>query len=164
MTQLFPFAPRPRAAFQFNPVLDGETTTAVVTWNIFRMGWYVNVYDLNGVRIFTLPVAESPDPVAVTSASWDSLRRRVVVTTATPHQIPIGTKAELTFAGFTPLTYCLTVVCDVLGPSKLAYAAATDPGTVVPLGTTCAEVDLCGGYFASRMVYRGSARRFEVTP
>lgn len=164
MTQVFPFAPRPRAAFRFQPVLDGRAATAVVSWNIGGMRWYVSVYDLDDARVLTLPLVESPDPARVATAAWDGLRGRVVVATASPHGIAPGTKAEVTFAGFAPAGFNGTHLCDALDPYRLAYSLAADPGALVTLGTACAEVNLCGGYFASRMVYRGSARRFEVVP
>ena len=165
VTTYFPFTPRPRASFFFQPVLDGAARQAEVRWSLFGRRWYVTVSTLTGTRIFTLPVVGSSDPDAVDGAVWDGTRERVAVATTAPHDVPVGTVARLTFRGFTPDTFNGVVDCVALDATTLAYAMPTDPGAVVVCGTAAFEVDLASGYFAtSRLVYRTSSSRFEVDP
>jgi hypothetical protein len=57
----FAFQPTASTPFQFQPELDGSIYTGIVTWNIFRMGWYLNLFALDGTRVVTLPLIGSPD-------------------------------------------------------------------------------------------------------
>ena len=60
MTTYFDFNPSDTEAFQFQPSLDGNTYTVIVTWNIFGQRYYVNIYDSNNVLIVSLPMISSP--------------------------------------------------------------------------------------------------------
>lgn len=44
----YAFAPSVTTVFGFQPVLDGQTYNATVTWNLAGQRWYLNVYDLTG--------------------------------------------------------------------------------------------------------------------
>ena len=61
MTTLVQFKPSNFANFQFNPVLDGISYTAICTWNIYAPRYYINIYDNNGTLIVTNPIVASPD-------------------------------------------------------------------------------------------------------
>jgi hypothetical protein len=61
MTTLINFNPASTANFQFNPVLDGITYTAICTYNLYAPRYYVNIYDNNGTLIVTRPIIASPD-------------------------------------------------------------------------------------------------------
>jgi hypothetical protein len=61
MTTLINFDPASTANFQFNPVLDGITYTAICTYNLYAPRYYVNIYDNNGTLIVTRPIIASPD-------------------------------------------------------------------------------------------------------
>lgn len=57
---IFNFAPTNAAPFQFQPQLDGAIYNAIITWNVFGQRYYLNLYDLNNVRIVTIAVVGSP--------------------------------------------------------------------------------------------------------
>lgn len=60
MTTYTPFAPNPSVAFSFNPVLDGVTYLATVTWNIFGARWYLNLFTLQGALVLSEALTASP--------------------------------------------------------------------------------------------------------
>lgn len=47
--------------FSFQAVLDGNMYNITVTWNIFGLRYYVNVFDAQGNLILTTPMVGSPD-------------------------------------------------------------------------------------------------------
>jgi len=59
-TAYFDFTVPDVGNFQFQPTLDGAVYNCIATWNMFGQRWYINCYDLNGVRIFSLPIIGSP--------------------------------------------------------------------------------------------------------
>jgi hypothetical protein len=61
MTTYTQFAPNANVAFQFQPTLDGSQYNLVVTWSLFRKGWYINIYDPQGNLIVTEALVGSPD-------------------------------------------------------------------------------------------------------
>jgi hypothetical protein len=61
MAIIIPFNPTPTALFQFSPVLDGVTYIATTTWNIYSQRYYLNVYTVNQVLEFSIPLIASPD-------------------------------------------------------------------------------------------------------
>lgn len=54
------FQPTSSAPFQFQPTLDGQVYTAIVTWGLFGQRWYLNIYSLSGDRILSIPLVVSP--------------------------------------------------------------------------------------------------------
>lgn len=61
MAQYFDFQPNSLTAFTFAAMLDGAQYNAVVTWNIFGLRWYLNLYSTQGALVYSTPVVESPD-------------------------------------------------------------------------------------------------------
>jgi len=61
MTTFVAFNPSPSANFQFNPVLDGTTYTAICTWNGYGNRYYINIYDAFKTLILSIPIIASPD-------------------------------------------------------------------------------------------------------
>jgi len=55
------FNPAPDSAFQFRAVLDGNPYNIVVTWNIYGLRWYINIYTTQGALVYATPLVESPD-------------------------------------------------------------------------------------------------------
>jgi len=55
------FNPSANANFQFSPVLDGLTYTAICTWNIYRGGYYINIYNSSRALVMSRPIIASPD-------------------------------------------------------------------------------------------------------
>lgn len=54
MSTLTTFSPSSSSPFQFNPVLDGQTYLAVITWNLFGARWYFNLYTLQSSLVVSL--------------------------------------------------------------------------------------------------------------
>ena len=61
MAVIIPFNPSQNAVFEFSPFLDGVTYSASTTWNIYSQRYYLNIYTVNQVLIFSLPLIASPD-------------------------------------------------------------------------------------------------------
>jgi len=61
MTTLVQFKPSSNANFQFTPVLDGITYTAICTWNLYGQRYYLNIYNNSNTLIVTNPIVASPD-------------------------------------------------------------------------------------------------------
>jgi len=60
VTIYYDFAPSASAPFQFQPTLDGNVYSVVVTWNLFGQRYYINIYDLSQTLIVCLPLIGSP--------------------------------------------------------------------------------------------------------
>ena len=65
MTTLTPFTPNLNAPFQFQPVLDGQSYTAIIKWNIFGQRYYVELYTTDQTLVFNLPLIGSPPDYAI---------------------------------------------------------------------------------------------------
>jgi Domain of unknown function (DUF6983) len=55
------FLPDTNTPFSFRATLDGTPYNVIVTWNIYGMRWYVNIYTTQGALIYATPLVESPD-------------------------------------------------------------------------------------------------------
>lgn len=63
LTTVIQFHPSPLAPFQFQATLDGTAYNITITWNVYRaskFGWYINIYQENGVLVFTRALIASP--------------------------------------------------------------------------------------------------------
>jgi len=58
---VFNFTPSALAAFQFQPTLDGNVYSCRVPWNLFRQGYYLEIYTLAGVLVGSMPFIGSPN-------------------------------------------------------------------------------------------------------
>lgn len=56
----FAFTPSATAAFQFQPTLDDNVYTCVVTWNLFGQRYYLNVYQDDGTLVTCRAMVGSP--------------------------------------------------------------------------------------------------------
>lgn len=61
MTTLTQFAPSVSRNFTFQPTLDGQVYSIIVTWSLFGQRWLVNCYDLSGDLVFARPLRSSPN-------------------------------------------------------------------------------------------------------
>ncbi len=59
-TTYYDFNPSNTAPTQFQPTLDGQVYTVLVSWNLFGQRWYATCYDLAGNLQFNLPLIGSP--------------------------------------------------------------------------------------------------------
>lgn len=57
-----PFAPNPTAAppFKFQLTLNGQNYTGAVTWNMSGQRWYLSIYTLQGVLVWSGARVGSP--------------------------------------------------------------------------------------------------------
>lgn len=60
MTTYINFNPSPNEPFQFQPTLDGQVYSVIVTWNLFGQRYYVNIYTLDNALVVCLPLIGSP--------------------------------------------------------------------------------------------------------
>ena len=164
MTTLIPFVPSPNTPFTFQPTLDGQQYNAIVTWNFWDLGgrWYVNLYDQQQNRIFTLPLIGSQAQTTLSSMSWDA----GLVTAVAPGVLPygIGAIAQYSIANAVPSGYNGVFRCTITGPATFTYPLTDDPGLCTAPGAFSIDVSLTGGYFTSTLVYRQSTGNFEINP
>jgi hypothetical protein len=59
-TTFIDFVPTPAAPFQFRAVLDGESYTVIITWNLFGQRWYANLYTVDSVLLLSIGMVGSP--------------------------------------------------------------------------------------------------------
>lgn len=60
MTTFIQFTPSPIAPFQFQAVLDGTGYNVIITWNVYRRGWYLTAYQQNGIPVVARALVASP--------------------------------------------------------------------------------------------------------
>ena len=60
MTTFSQFTPTVNQNFSFQPTLDGQQYSVVVTWSLFGQRWIVNIYTLQGVLALQKPLRGSP--------------------------------------------------------------------------------------------------------
>ena len=59
-TTLTQFIPAANQNFSWEPTLDGQQYTAVVSWSLFGQHWILNLYDLQGTLVMVKPLRGSP--------------------------------------------------------------------------------------------------------
>jgi hypothetical protein len=60
MTTYTSFTPPPNVPFRFLATFDGIQCSVAVTWNVYRQGWYVNVYEGNTLIVSRARVGSPP--------------------------------------------------------------------------------------------------------
>lgn len=60
MTTLTQFVPAANTNFSWQPTLDGQQYTAVVSWSLFGQRWILNIYTLQGNLLLQKPLRGSP--------------------------------------------------------------------------------------------------------
>jgi len=160
---LFPFTPAIGQNMTFNPVLNGTTYSAIITWNVFGQRWYLNLSDSSGNLIISTAVVSSDDPYAIESISW--LNNVVTVTASNPHFLKLGTLVNLSLKGNSPDAYNGLFQCTVTGPNTFTYAMTSNPGQSVTAGYFGGIVDLCVGQFTpSALVFYNNSSQFATLP
>lgn len=157
---LIPFTPSNKAAFQFQPTLDGQQYTGIVTWNLFGKRFYVNLYQLDGTQVFTLPLIESPAGAVIESLIWDA--GIVEAATNDDHGFTVGATVQMTIAGCLPVEYNGDVLAFVTSDTTFTYPVSSDPGVATQFGVASYNISMTAGYFDSTLVFRNG--QFEVTP
>lgn len=160
---IYPFTPSNQGPFQFQPILDGTSYGAVITWGLFPQGWYITLTDGGGNRIFTQPVVGSPSGVSLQGLSY--LYGTVTAQTEEPHGFDIGSTMDLTLSGCVPVGYNGLQRVYITGGSSFTFDLDADPGMISTLGSVQYNIDLAWGYFqTSTLVFREASNQFEVTP
>ena len=160
---VFPFTPSASAPFVFQPTLDGETYSGIVTWGLFGQRPYLTISDLAGNVIVSEAMISSPVGQAIEAASWAN--GSVTITTPVPHGYQVGATVALTIFGMTPAAYNGTFGVFVTGPDTLSYPLASDPGPATALGAVSYVINLVGPYFStSSLAYYDAARQIVVNP
>lgn len=161
MTTRVPFQPPPLGAFTFQPTLDGAPATATVTWNLFGQRWYVNLFRLDGSRVFTLPLIESPLASNLEALAW--AHGFATAATLAPHGVAVGTTAALVVEGCAPDGFNGEVLALALDRTTLQWPLVADPGPVTAVGSVARTINMAGGYFrSSSLAFRNG--QFEVRP
>jgi hypothetical protein len=65
MTTFIQFSPTPTAPFQFQATFDNASYNVIVTSNYFGQRYYLNVYSIQGVLQYCLPLIGSPDDYSI---------------------------------------------------------------------------------------------------
>ena len=163
MTTYFAFTPSRVSAPTFQPTLDGAQYTCVARWNLFAQRYYLNCTDLDGNRIFALPIVETPPAIAINTLTWSELTGLVTVTTQSRHGYVVGGAVTLTIAGCSPDAYNGAQLVTITGASTFTYPLSSDPGTNIVAGGASQMINMGAGYFTtSSLIYRNGS--FEVSP
>lgn len=157
---VFPYTQPASGLFTFQPTLDATPYTAVVRWSLWGKRNWLDLYDLNGTRIFSIPVTESPAGVILQAIAWAN--GTVTATTVTPHNYVVGATAQLVVSGCTPAGYNGTVLALITDETTFQYLLAVDPGQATVLGLASYNLSMTAGYFDSTLVFRNG--QFEVSP
>jgi hypothetical protein len=60
MTTLTQFVPAANTNFTWQPTLDGQQYTAIVSWSLFGQRWILNIVSLRGALVLQKPLRGSP--------------------------------------------------------------------------------------------------------
>jgi hypothetical protein len=154
------FTPSTITVPSFSPILDGSTYNCTITWNVSAQRYYLNCFNMDGQRVFTVPVVESVPSIPINSLSWDINTKTATAVTSYNHNFSIGQEVIMVIEGATPGAYNGTVMCLMTGPNSFRYYIPTDPGTATTFGYANYLISLTAGYFASTLIFRNSV--FEV--
>lgn len=136
------FVPSTITAFNFQPTWDNTIYNVTVTWNVFGQRYYVNVTDTSGNLILCRGMSET-GPGFVSSFTW--LNGIATVTTATPHNVPLGAVANIYVSG-TGDTFDGSWQALATGAYTMTYAV-DEPANVLPEnGTLSFPLNLIEGY------------------
>ena len=173
MTTFTNFVPGNQVPFSFQPTLDGQVCTVTVTWNLFGVRYYLNLYAPDGHargldRDGRLARRRRDRGARV----GERLRRSR--STPAPHGYKVGrTIVVLTVSGARPDAYNGTVeMPGDDGPTTLTFPLAADPGaaTVFGFGGLRRQFDRwCGGHCRKLLhvdagLQNGDRQMFEVNP
>jgi hypothetical protein len=155
------FVPSQIQAPQFNLTLDGNTYTAVITWNLFAQRYYITILSLEGTVIVTEALVGSPIPIAISSVSWAN--GKAIVRTAAPHGLRFAQSAIRTISGMAPDAYNGTFQVFAIDRSTFSFPLAANPGAATGIGAVENNINLVAGLFTSTLVFRAANNQFEVT-
>ena len=171
MTTVIPFIPSNIVAPTFQATLDGNNYRIVVTWNVSAQRYYVNIYDMGGVWIVTVPLVQSPPSRAVEAVSYDIIRRILTgqLVDSIYFPVPIGSNltqpgviVDYTLENFDPPVLNAKWRCIQLNETTFSFSLPDDPGPINVVGSVSRYLNMVNGLFQSTLIYRNGA--FEVNP
>jgi hypothetical protein len=174
MTTVTPFLPSNIKPFSFNALLDAGNYQITVTWNVSAQRFYINVYGLDGSWVITVPLIASPPARPIASVKYDPFMNQVLVTMVDPSLWPVplapgglvtkpGAMIDYTLEYFQPTAYNGIFRGMHINETTFSYPMATDPGSVLILGSVSRKLNMVQGVFAiSSLIYRNGA--FEIDP
>jgi hypothetical protein len=172
MTTVIPFIPSNIVAPTFQATLDGNNYRIVVTWNVSAQRYYVNIYDMGGVWIVTVPLVQSPPSRAVEAVSYDIIRRVLTVQLVDSIYFPVPIGSNLTHPGvivdYTLENFDPPVLNGLqrslhINDTTFSFPLPDDPGQINILGSVARYMNMVGGIFiTTTFIYRNGA--FEINP
>jgi len=156
MATIVQFNPSNLAAFQFQPVLDGETYSAVVYFNNYAQRYYLSISTFTGVNQLFTPLIASPDVVlqgAICKVDSD----QIILTNRNGNIYP---GMLITGATIPPETYVKAVYGSLVVMTQNA-SLSTSVGQTTTLAFTY-SISLTKGFFNTPIVYRASSGNIEI--
>ncbi len=164
MSTVIPFNPSDSANFQFQPLLDGNTYTGIVTWNAYAGRYYVGIYTLQGVLVLNIPLISSPTPItqncynyvnspllAPSVVNQNIVKGSLVVGPGIPAGttiIELTTPPSLPISRSTPTGSITQASGRLMRLSNYSTSSNTNVGFLFTYG-----INLLAGYFTSQMYY-----------
>jgi len=159
MSTFVDFAPSSTEPFQFQPTLNGVQYTVIVTSNVFREGYYINVYDLSNNLIICRSLAQS-GPTLRCSLTWDENVATAVC--QVPHNVPISNVVYLRISQTNNSGFDGTYLGLAVDEDTMTFDLATNPNQPVAiLGTLSFDLDLLGGYNIGSLYFHDDTQQFE---
>lgn len=162
MTQTVNFTPNGSSNFTFPVTLDGNNYRGVITWSLFGLRYYLNLYDLNGNIIFTLPLIGTPLGYDLSALSVSN--NIAVATTSVPHTFAVGSVVPLVISGANPAAYNGTFNCSIMSSTQFSYPLPQILGAATLPGVVNFNLSLTAGYFKSTMVYLPDSQQIVTNP
>lgn len=164
MSTLVPFTPSSTATFTFSPILAGTQYNASVVWNVYGQRWYLNLTDLSGNPVLFQAVTSS-GPALVATFTWTAAGGGVVTaTTQLPHNIPIGSVAQMAAYG-TGKAFDGDWLMTSVGSNILTYALPANPQANIPLnGAVQSELNMVAGIeIGGSLLFHWDSQVFEYS-
>jgi hypothetical protein len=163
MSTIIPFLPSNTKVPSFMVVLDGRNYNISVTWNVSAQRYYINLSDMKGDWITTVPLITTPPGEPIASFTYDPLQGLATVVKQYGHRQRAGTIIRYTLMGFMPTSLNGTIRGLTLDDVTFSYPMVVNPGLVIRLGSVHRILDMVAGLFQrSTLCYRNGA--FEVNP
>jgi hypothetical protein len=152
------FIPSTISSFQFQPTIGGVQYNANVTWNVFGQRYYITITDLQNNLIICRSVVSS-GPQLLANFEW--LDNVAYVSTQVPHNIPVGSLANVVMTG-TDSGFDGPVQVLSTGASTVTYPLTTNPQqTDNVAGAMSFVVNLVEGTGLGWLTYWWSLQQFQ---
>jgi hypothetical protein len=158
-TTFVQFVPSTAAAFQFQPVIAGQTYNAEIDYNAFGQRFYLNLTDLSGNQILYCALAET-GPSFAAALTW--VNGVATVTLQEPHLVPIGQLALGRISGTDSGFDGMDLLMLAVNATTLTYQLGADPEVEPISGLLSFDVNLISGIVPNGLfVYHSDTQQFE---